>query len=147
MYTNWHLGGVYWNEIVYFELGIPLLQRGCYSFLPAATKLGQGNIFTSVCQEFCPQGGRVSASVHAGISPPEQSPPDHAPPGPGTPLSRPPQSRHPPPPGPGTPPGSRLQHTVNERPVRILLECILVSERLGLLTLKFRSSFTIRSEG
>ena len=38
--------------------------------LPAATKLGQGNIFTSVCQEFCPQGGvRVSASVHAGIPP------------------------------------------------------------------------------
>ena len=26
-----------------------------------------------------------------------------------------------------TPPGRRLQHTVNERPVRILLECILVS--------------------
>ena len=26
-------------------------------FLPAATKLGQGNIFTSVCQEFCPHGG------------------------------------------------------------------------------------------
>ena len=26
------------------------------------------------------------------------------------------------------PPGRRLQHTVNERPVRILLECILVSE-------------------
>ena len=25
--------------------------------LPVATKLGQGNIFTSVCQEFCPQGG------------------------------------------------------------------------------------------
>ena len=25
------------------------------------------------------------------------------------------------------PPGSRLQHTVNEWPVRILLECILVS--------------------
>ena len=39
---------------------------------------------------------------------------------------------HPPgthPPGADTPPpapGSRLQHTVNERPVRILLECILV---------------------
>ena len=31
------------------------------------------------------------------------------------------------PPGPGRPPlGSRRQHTVNERPVRILLECILV---------------------
>ena len=26
-------------------------------FLPAATKLGQGNIFRIVCQEFCPQGG------------------------------------------------------------------------------------------
>ena len=30
------------------------------------------------------------------------------------------------PPGPGRPPGRRLRHTVNERPVRILLECILV---------------------
>ena len=46
------------------------------------------------------------------------------------------QGRHPPRPGrpPGTrdprtrqtPLGSRRQHTVNERPVRILLECILV---------------------
>ena len=26
----------------------------------------------------------------------------------------------------GDPPGSRLRHMVNERPVRILLECILV---------------------
>ena len=49
----------------------------------------------------------------------------------------PPWSRHPPqdqtplgpdPPGPDPPPGSRLQHTVNERPVRILLECILVQK-------------------
>ena len=53
----------------------------------------------------------------------------------------PPRTRQTPPPGPGrpprtrqtphpdqadTPPGSRLQHTVYERPVRILLECILV---------------------
>ena len=52
----------------------------------------------------------------------------------------PPRTRHPPPPeqahhppGPDTPPapnttppGSRLRHTVYERPVRILLECILV---------------------
>ena len=62
------------------------------------------------------------------------------PPGPGTP---PPQTKHTPPdqthpPRPGTPPppeqtppdqpppGSRLQHTVYERPVCILLECILV---------------------
>ena len=27
--------------------------------LPSATKLRQGNIFTSACQEFCPQGGSV----------------------------------------------------------------------------------------
>ena len=46
--------------------------------------------------------GGVSASVHAGLPPP------------------PPGSRD-------NPPGSRLQHTVNERRVSILLECILVS--------------------
>ena len=60
----------------------------------------------------CPQGGRGSVSVHAGIYPP------------------PPGTRHPPgadtPPQADTPLGSRLQHTVNERPVCILLECILV---------------------
>ena len=27
--------------------------------LPPATKLGQGNIFRSVCQQFCPRGGRA----------------------------------------------------------------------------------------
>ena len=51
------------------------------------------------------------------------------------PGSRHPQSRHTPlgadtpwsrPPWKHTPPGSRLQHIVNEWPVRILLECILV---------------------
>ena len=73
-----------------------------FTLSPAATKLGQGNIFTSVCQEFC-RGGRgvyLSAcwDTHT-----------HT------------HTRPPPP-----PPGSRLQHTVNERPVRILLECILV---------------------
>ena len=29
------------------------------TYLPPATKLGQGNIFRSVCQQFCPQGGGV----------------------------------------------------------------------------------------
>ena len=29
-------------------------------YLPPATKLGQGNIFRSVCQEFCRGGGVVS---------------------------------------------------------------------------------------
>ena len=119
-------------------------------------------MFSQVC--VCPQGGRVSASVHAGMPypprpgrhPPDQGDPPgpgRHPPGPG----RPPQTRQtprdqadtPPPPRPGrppppdqpdppgtrqtppldqadTPPGSRLQHMVYERPVRILLECILV---------------------
>ena len=57
------------------------------------------------------------------------------PPGPGTPLGTrytPWDQVHPPgtrytPLGADTPPGpDRLRHTVNERPVRILLECILV---------------------
>ena len=63
-------------------------------FLPAATKLGQGNIFTSVCLST----GR-SASVHAGMHPPQEQ----TPPGSG----QPPQSRHPlweqTPPGADTP--------------------------------------------
>ena len=52
--------------------------------LPAATKLGQGNVFTGVCLST----GGGSASVHAGIPPPpdqaptprNQTPPDQAPP-------------------------------------------------------------------
>ena len=56
----------------------------------------------------------------------EQTPPDQAPPQEQTPR----EQTHPleqTPPGPGThPPRSRLQHTVNERTVRVLLECILV---------------------
>ena len=69
--------------------------------LPAATKLGQGNIFTDVCLS---TGGGVSASVHAGIylgaatthpldqTSPEQTPPDQTPP----PRSRPPREDTPP---------------------------------------------------
>ena len=82
--------------------------------LPSATKLGQGYIFTGVCDSVHIGG---SASVHAGIPPPR---------GPGTPPDQdPPRSR---PPRPGTPPPvqSMLGHTVNARAVRILLECNLV---------------------
>ena len=49
------------------------------------------------------------------------------------PGSRPLRDQTPPgpdPPGSRSPPGSRLQHTVNDRPVRILLECILVIENI-----------------
>ena len=120
--------------------------------LPAATKLGQGYVFTGVCDSVhrgggclpqcmlgCqtpPPGSRhpppqirhtTTTSPRQGTSPPPGSrhPPDQAhPPGPGTP----PRNRHTttPPPSRYPPPGSRRQHTVNERPVRILLECTLV---------------------
>ena len=98
---------------------------------------GQGYVFTRV-RDSVNRG--LSASVHAGIPP---HPPGGRPPHPeaDTPQKAdiPLGSRHHPPweadPPPGKqtpppeadPPGSRLQHTVNERPVRILLECILVN--------------------
>ena len=60
------------------------------------------------------------------VPPQDQVPP---PPGPGTPPS-PSGTRSPPCPPAGTrytpPPGCKLRNTVNDRPVRILLECILV---------------------
>ena len=96
--------------------------------------LGQGNIFRSMCQEFCSQGG--SASVHAGIPIPpgpgrhphpwtRQPPPRtrQAPPAPGreppTGTRHPPRTRH-------IPEQSMLADTANERAVCILLECNLV---------------------
>ena len=39
----------------------------CHYYRPQ-TKLRKGNVFTSVCQEFCPQGG-VYASMHWGRHP------------------------------------------------------------------------------
>ena len=39
-----------------------------YLFLPPATKLGQGNIFRSVCQEFCSQGGVLSQQALQQVS-------------------------------------------------------------------------------
>ena len=119
------------------------------NLLPPATKLGQGYVFTGVCD-----------SVHGGgeyLT--RYTPPGPGPPGPGTPPLdqvhpqtrcipldqvhprdhvHPPDQVHPPwdqgPPRPGTPPGNRytppaqsmLGDTVNARAVRILLECILV---------------------
>ena len=67
------------------------------------------------------------------LGPGRQPPRDQAdPPGPGRPpwdqADTPPDQADTPPPWDqaDTPPESRLQHTVYERPVRILLECILV---------------------
>ena len=108
--------------------------------LPPATKLGQGYVFTGMCDSVH-KGG--SASVHAGMHPPgadtlpgpcplgadtppgtdtppgADTPREQTPPRGDTPHSRhPPRSRH--------PPNSMLEDTVNARAVRILLECNLV---------------------
>ena len=49
------------KEMVSLQNGLATHFRAT-SFLPPATKLGQGNIFRSMCQQFCPQGGYVVAS-------------------------------------------------------------------------------------
>ena len=73
--------------------------------LPAATKLGQGNIFTGVCLSM---GGRgVCLSACWDIPPQSRHPPEQTSPlgadTPPPPGSRPPWSRHTPPPGADTP--------------------------------------------
>ena len=102
-------------EILDLCTSLILVFHQCHvDLLPAATKLGQGNIFTSVCQEFCPRGGGCLPQCMLGYTPPEQAdhppwtrhttPPGTRPPGPGTPS---PQEQTPPeqtPPRPGTPP-------------------------------------------
>ena len=82
------------------------------------TKLRKGNVFTSVCQEFCPQGGLPQCMLGytplGGQTPQRQTPhagihPGQAPPGGSPPWADPPSRR-------------LLQRTVH-----ILLECILVA--------------------
>ena len=103
---------------------------------------GQGNVFTRVCHSVHRGWGCLPQCMLGYHTPLQQTPPgsSHPPLGAETPQSRQPppgadtlpragtpKSRHPP--GLSThtpPPGSRLRHTVNDRPVRILLECILV---------------------
>ena len=121
-----------------------------FIFIARKRSLGQGNIFSSVCQEFCSQG--VCLSTCWDTIPPRTR---HPPSGADTLLEQaPPRSRHllgpgtPPPgadtpPGPGTPPRSRppweqtlpaqcmLGDTVNKRAVCILLECNLVIIFIG----------------
>ena len=35
-----------------------------FAFSPPATRFGEGNVFTSTCQEFCPQGGVHGGGMH-----------------------------------------------------------------------------------
>ena len=105
-----------------------------YILLLAATKLGQGNVFTGVCDSVNREGVYLSAywdPPRSRHSPGADTPPraDTSPEQTHTPWTRHPPDQTPPS-GPDTPtPESRLWHTVNKRPVRILLECILVFTR------------------
>ena len=101
-------------------------QQNVKFLLPPAMKMGQVNIFSNVCQEFCSQVGEYlgrypsPTQVH---SPGRYNPPHRA----GTP----PVGRYPPWAGTSPNPGrynapGQLHPLVNERTVRILLECILV---------------------
>ena len=100
------------------SLAFTMLKKYCCLLL-AATKLGQGNIFTSMCQEFCPRGwGREGCLPQCmlGYTPPEQThhPPEQTPLDQADPTSpreqTPPRTRQTPlgaatiPPGPGRPP-------------------------------------------
>ena len=112
---------------------------------------GQGNVFTGVCLSTggclpqcmlgChtpldgePPGWRNPPWDQVDPPTPDSQPLDgESPPGPGRPpdgelpqMENPPGTRQTPQMEKPPPPGSRLQHTVYERPVRILLECILV---------------------
>ena len=101
--------------------GITRLGDKFESLLPAATKLWPRLCFYS-CLWFCPRGGSAPGSRHPLVSHPlEQTPPraDTSPRRRHPPAD--PPDHAPPPPGPDTP-----RYMVNERPVRILLECILV---------------------
>ena len=97
---------------------------------------GQGNIFAPVCHSVHREGVCLSACWDT-TPPQEQTPPwEQTPPSSRHPRGQthPPGIRHPQEQTPPEqtprrsrhPPRSRLQYTVNEHPVRILLECILV---------------------
>ena len=88
-------------------------------------KLGQGNIFRSVCQEFCTRGG--SASVHAWILPGGRLPPVGA---------DQPGSRHPLPQA-DPPVQCMLGDMVNKHAVCILLECNLLVTVFSWMLLSF----------
>ena len=82
------------------------LGKGNVQYLPPATKLGQGNIFSSVCQEFCTQGGLPYCMLGYHPSKDQIPPGTRHPPGPDTPRpDTAPGTRHPP--GPDTPPPRR----------------------------------------
>ena len=98
VYCHWRIQGGGGNTGDSHPLTVQVLS------LPAATKLSQGNIFTPVCDSVNRGGGGLPQCM-LGCTPPGRQTPWQADP---------------------PPPAGRSPGTVNERPVRILLECILV---------------------
>ena len=47
------------------KLSLSVINFDCFVFTARKRSLGQGNIFRSVCQEFCPQGGMHGKGGHA----------------------------------------------------------------------------------
>ena len=93
------------NETINEYTYITHSSHGWWAFwLPAATKLGQGNIFTGVCLSTGGRGVCLSAcwDIPPGNRPPQTThPPGADPPGADTPPEQtPPRSRHPPRPDP-----------------------------------------------
>ena len=120
----------YWNAFLFYGFSQVTANLDYRSLLGQNIITGRNEVVAKVIflhlSVILFTGGGVSASVHAGIPPPPGSRPPWE--------QTPPGSRHPPgadPPGSRHPPRSRLQHTVYERPVRILLECILVSKNIS----------------
>ena len=96
------------------------------SYYRPKRSFGQGNIFTPVCHSVHRMGGAAGWRTPP---PGWRNPPglDGEPP-PRAGWRTPPQAGwRTPPDGEPPPPGSRLRHTAYDRPVRILLECILVT--------------------
>ena len=101
----------------------PVFANDTFDLYRPQRSCGQGNVFTGVCHSFCSQGGREGVCLSAcwdTTIPPDQADTPRTRQAPPLDQADPPGTRQ------ATPPGSRLQHTVYERPVRILLECILV---------------------
>ena len=139
MFATSLLNRFFCNTNQYFKFHINYRpQRSC----------GQDYVFTRVCDSVH-RGGLQAGRTPLGQGDPprpRENPPDQGdPPDQGEPPrpGRPPRTRETTP-----PPGSRLQNTVYERPVRILLECILVvsSNFKGCLNLFWQMLWFARDE-
>ena len=109
---KFHVSHIWWLvQLPYwFKAGFYQPQRSC----------GQGNIFTPVCHSVHRGGGVSEATPQEQTPPLGQTPPRTKYTTTTTTTTTPLGTKY-------TPPRSRLWHTVNERPVCILLECIFVS--------------------